>query len=226
MARYVYAFVFLATNLLTWMLHDFGHPVLAELRRLRGSCRGASYCLGARASSASALAASYPLAIQFRFQFQIQLAFCEFVMSLTATSFCEFVMSLTRPPALLLRDVLVDGEDEEDARSPEFMALRVVAGEDRAVDGLHRRPLLPPPASHPALREGRAFRSRFTPAIDIWSIGCIFAELLTGKPLFPGKNVNPLLRLHDGNRNKLKLKDEFVLLGCWQLSSQIIKELK
>ncbi|KAK7846314.1 mitogen-activated protein kinase 16 [Quercus suber] len=30
---------------------------------------------------------------------------------------------------------------------------------------------------------------KYTPAIDIWSIGCIFAELLTGKPLFPGKNV-------------------------------------
>ncbi|KAL0429536.1 UNVERIFIED_CONTAM: Mitogen-activated protein kinase [Sesamum radiatum] len=30
---------------------------------------------------------------------------------------------------------------------------------------------------------------RYTPAIDIWSIGCIFAEMLTGKPLFPGKNV-------------------------------------
>ncbi|KAG4999339.1 hypothetical protein JHK87_020411 [Glycine soja] len=29
----------------------------------------------------------------------------------------------------------------------------------------------------------------YTPAIDIWSIGCIFAEMLTGKPLFPGKNV-------------------------------------
>ncbi|CAH8320450.1 unnamed protein product [Eruca vesicaria subsp. sativa] len=29
----------------------------------------------------------------------------------------------------------------------------------------------------------------YTPAIDIWSIGSIFAELLTGKPLFPGKNV-------------------------------------
>ncbi|KAL5662762.1 hypothetical protein ACJX0J_029887, partial [Zea mays] len=30
---------------------------------------------------------------------------------------------------------------------------------------------------------------KYTPAIDIWSVGCIFAELLTGKPLFPGKNV-------------------------------------
>ncbi|KAH7570990.1 hypothetical protein JRO89_XS05G0235000 [Xanthoceras sorbifolium] len=29
----------------------------------------------------------------------------------------------------------------------------------------------------------------YTPSIDIWSIGCIFAELLTGRPLFPGKNV-------------------------------------
>ncbi|XP_020395290.1 mitogen-activated protein kinase 8 [Zea mays] len=29
----------------------------------------------------------------------------------------------------------------------------------------------------------------YSPAIDMWSIGCIFAEILTGKPLFPGKNV-------------------------------------
>ena len=34
-----------------------------------------------------------------------------------------------------------------------------------------------------------AFFSKYTPAIDIWSIGCIFAEVLTGKPLFPGKSV-------------------------------------
>ncbi|CAN4104298.1 unnamed protein product [Withania somnifera] len=33
------------------------------------------------------------------------------------------------------------------------------------------------------------FFSKYTPAIDIWSIGCIFAEVLTGKPLFPGKSV-------------------------------------
>ncbi|KAL5222574.1 hypothetical protein ABZP36_027287 [Zizania latifolia] len=34
-----------------------------------------------------------------------------------------------------------------------------------------------------------SFFSKYTPAIDIWSVGCIFAEMLTGKPLFPGKNV-------------------------------------
>ncbi|KAL5545000.1 hypothetical protein UlMin_008784 [Ulmus minor] len=34
-----------------------------------------------------------------------------------------------------------------------------------------------------------SFFSKYTPGIDIWSIGCIFAEMLTGKPLFPGKNV-------------------------------------
>lgn len=34
-----------------------------------------------------------------------------------------------------------------------------------------------------------SFFSKYTPAVDIWSIGCIFGELLTGKPLFPGKNA-------------------------------------
>ena len=26
----------------------------------------------------------------------------------------------------------------------------------------------------------------YTPAVDIWSVGCIFAELVTFDPLFPG----------------------------------------
>ncbi|XP_047094726.1 mitogen-activated protein kinase 7-like isoform X2 [Lolium rigidum] len=34
-----------------------------------------------------------------------------------------------------------------------------------------------------------SFFTKYSPAIDTWSIGCIFAEVLTGKPLFPGKNV-------------------------------------
>ncbi|KAL5226529.1 hypothetical protein ABZP36_014794 [Zizania latifolia] len=46
MARYVYALIFLVTNLLAWTLRDFGHSVLGDLQRLRG-CQGARYCLGA-----------------------------------------------------------------------------------------------------------------------------------------------------------------------------------
>ena len=30
----------------------------------------------------------------------------------------------------------------------------------------------------------------YTKAIDVWSVGCILAEMLSGKPLFPGKDCN------------------------------------
>lgn len=40
-----------------------------------------------------------------------------------------------------------------------------------------------------------SFFSKYSPAIDIWSIGCIFAEILQGKPLFPGRNVVHQLEL-------------------------------
>lgn len=29
---------------------------------------------------------------------------------------------------------------------------------------------------------------RYNEKVDIWSAGCIFAEMILGKPLFPGKN--------------------------------------
>ncbi|KAL8130254.1 hypothetical protein V2J09_019409 [Rumex salicifolius] len=34
-----------------------------------------------------------------------------------------------------------------------------------------------------------SFLSKYTPAIDMWSMGCIFAEIITRNPLFPGKSV-------------------------------------
>ncbi|KAH7420336.1 hypothetical protein KP509_13G002500 [Ceratopteris richardii] len=40
-----------------------------------------------------------------------------------------------------------------------------------------------------------AFYSKYTTAVDIWSVGCIFAEVLLGKPLFPGRNVVNQLEL-------------------------------
>lgn len=30
--------------------------------------------------------------------------------------------------------------------------------------------------------------TKYGPAVDMWSVGCIFAELLHGKPILPGKN--------------------------------------
>eukprot|EP00873_Tetraselmis_striata_P033443 jgi/Tetstr1/453707/TSEL_040663.t1 len=34
---------------------------------------------------------------------------------------------------------------------------------------------------------------QYGPEVDMWSVGCIFAELLTGQALFPGKNENDQL---------------------------------
>lgn len=35
---------------------------------------------------------------------------------------------------------------------------------------------------------GVIFFQEYSTPIDLWSVGCIFAELLTMKPLFPGKS--------------------------------------
>lgn len=45
MARNVYGFIFLLTNLLAWMVRDYGNNALAELEHLKG-CQGGHDCLG------------------------------------------------------------------------------------------------------------------------------------------------------------------------------------
>lgn len=45
----------------------------------------------------------------------------------------------------------------------------------------------------------------YTKAIDVWSVGCILAEMLSGKPLFPGKDCmeNRCSRISNTNANLL-----------------------
>lgn len=48
----------------------------------------------------------------------------------------------------------------------------------------------------------------YTKAIDVWSVGCILAEMLSGKPLFPGKDC----KLENGLDS-----DESSADGCYQI---------
>ena len=62
---------------------------------------------------------------------------------------------------------------------------------------------LPPPGPRLAAAGGVQLRRpsrrppapQYTKTIDVWSIGCIFAEVLSGRPLFPGRNVVHQLEL-------------------------------
>jgi serine/threonine protein kinase len=49
--------------------------------------------------------------------------------------------------------------------------------------------MLPVPSSR-----GRSFK-QYTKAIDLWSVGCILAEMLSGRPLFPGRDYHNQLTL-------------------------------
>ena len=35
----------------------------------------------------------------------------------------------------------------------------------------------------------------YSTPVDLWSIGCIFAEMVNQRPLFPGDSVSPLILL-------------------------------
>ena len=36
----------------------------------------------------------------------------------------------------------------------------------------------------------------YSTPIDMWSVGCIFAEMLTGEPLFPGEGKGQLILVY------------------------------
>ena len=42
---------------------------------------------------------------------------------------------------------------------------------------------------------------KYDVAVDIWSAGCIFAEMLEGKPLFPGKDREYSLTVYQDRHN-------------------------
>eukprot|EP01105_Mastigella_eilhardi_P019911 TRINITY_DN4705_c0_g1_i3.p1 TRINITY_DN4705_c0_g1~~TRINITY_DN4705_c0_g1_i3.p1 ORF type:complete len:290 (-),score=55.90 TRINITY_DN4705_c0_g1_i3:1087-1956(-) len=68
--------------------------------------------------------------------------------------------------------------------------------------------------------------TQYGPAIDMWSVGCIFVELLTGRPLFPGKSEQDQLDLIfnlcgtptlDANSDRACVWPEVVDLPLWKL---------
>ena len=41
------------------------------------------------------------------------------------------------------------------------------------------------------------FYGQYSQAVDMWAVGCIFAEIMTSRPLFPGVNAKSQVRLFD-----------------------------
>ncbi|KAJ1552616.1 Cyclin-dependent kinase 20, partial [Cladochytrium tenue] len=61
--------------------------------------------------------------------------------------------------------------------------------------GLARVHSAPPDAARPYSHQ--VATRRYGPGVDLWAVGCIFAELLNHAPLFPGQNdIDQLYRVH------------------------------
>ncbi|WVZ24143.1 hypothetical protein V8G54_002687 [Vigna mungo] len=56
--------------------------------------------------------------------------------------------------------------------------------------------------------------SEYTYAIDVWSVGCIFGEILTREPLFPGKDYVLGKRLCSNNNRRIFIKENIFVGNC------------
>ncbi|GKA51028.1 cyclin-dependent kinase C-2-like protein [Tanacetum coccineum] len=57
--------------------------------------------------------------------------------------------------------------------------------------------------------------TKYGPAVDLWSVGCIFAELLHGKPIFPGKDEASVILIYNltiFDRHALELLEKMLTL--------------
>mmetsp|Transcript_10761 Transcript_10761/g.12777 ORF Transcript_10761/g.12777 Transcript_10761/m.12777 type:complete len:474 (+) Transcript_10761:231-1652(+) len=61
----------------------------------------------------------------------------------------------------------------------------------------------------------------YTKAVDLWSVGCILAELLGRTPIFPGKNYNHQLRLIFGTLGTPKPSD-VTFIKCQHTKDQVL----
>ncbi|KAK4391137.1 Mitogen-activated protein kinaseMMK1 [Sesamum angolense] len=66
--------------------------------------------------------------------------------------------------------------------------------------------------------------SDYTAAIDVWSVGCIFMELMDRRPLFPGRDHVHQLRLLMEANLIIFYPDGFSLSTIWYLISVLLNE--
>lgn len=62
----------------------------------------------------------------------------------------------------------------------------------------------------------------YTAAIDVWSVGCIFMELMNKQPLFPGKDHVHQMRLLTEVRWRLYFQQELGRVALYAQYSQVL----